>query len=257
MITLLSPAKKISKDCFSVTGRLQLPEFLDNSQILVNNLKNLDPSDYMSIMNISESLATLNWERMQKWNSNFNSKNSREAIYSFEGDTYSGFDVGSLKNEDIQFADSNIRILSGLYGLLKPLDLIKPYRLEMGTKFENEKGKNLYDYWGNQLSERIREDLKGHKAKVIINCASIEYFKSVKIKSNTIPIITPQFKEWKNGSLKMISFFAKKARGMMARYIVQNKIENKNDILKFNLGGYKYQPSLSSSLDPVFTRDQA
>jgi cytoplasmic iron level regulating protein YaaA (DUF328/UPF0246 family) len=257
MITILSPAKKLSKDCYSVTNDYHLPKYIDKSRVLVNGLKNLDPVDYMSLMNISESLATLNWERMQKWNSNFNSKNSREAIYSFSGDTYTGFDVSSLNDEDLKFADLNLRILSGLYGLLRPLDLIMPYRLEMGTKLENNKGKDLYEYWGSSLGENIIEELKVHKNPVVINCASLEYFKSIKFKTNNIDIITPQFKDWKNGKLKIISFYAKKARGMMARFIVKNKIENKNDILKFDLGGYKYQPSLSSSLEPVFTRDQA
>lgn len=257
MITILSPAKKISKDCSAVTKSYHVPEFLDNSKVLVDSLKTLDPLDYMSLMSISEPLAKLNWERMQQWTSNFNSHNSREAIYSFNGDTYSGFDVDSLSNKDIQFADSNVRILSGLYGLLKPLDLIMPYRLEMGTKFKNIKGENLYEYWGSSLGEKICKELESHKSQIIINCASIEYFKSVKLEAGRIKVITPQFKDWKNGKLKIISFYAKKARGMMARFIVKNKIENKNDILKFNLGGYKYQPSLSSPLDPVFTRNQA
>ena len=257
MITILSPAKKLSKDCFSVTKDYHLPEFLDISSVLVERLKNLDPLDYMSLMSISETLATLNWERMQRWTPNFNSKNAREAIYSFKGDTYSGFDVDSLSNKDLAFADSNVRILSGLYGILKPLDLIMPYRLEMGTKFENAKGKNLYEYWGNLLAEKICKDLQSHRSQIIINCASLEYFKSVKLEVDTVKVITPQFKDWKNGKLKIISFYAKKARGMLARFIVKNKIKNKNDILKFNLGGYKYQPSLSSPLEPVFTRDQA
>ena len=257
MLTILSPAKKISKDCFSVTQKYRLPEFLDDSKVLVESLKNLNPPDYMSLMSISESLATLNWERMQKWDSNFNSQNSREAIYSFKGDTYSGFDVDTLNNTDIKFADSNIRILSGLYGLLKPLDLIMPYRLEMGTKFRNTRGKDLYEYWGSLLSEKIQKDLLCHKSPVLINCASVEYSKSVKLKGDMIKVITPHFKDWKNGKLKIVSFYAKKARGMMARFIVKNQIENKKDILEFNFGGYKYQPSLSSPLNPVFTRDQA
>ncbi|MDC0384330.1 peroxide stress protein YaaA [Candidatus Marinimicrobia bacterium] len=257
MITVLSPAKKLSKECFSQTGSSRKPQFLDRSENLVNSLKKLDPVDYMGLMNISDSLAMLNWERMQKWNSNFNKKNSREAIYSFAGDTYSGFDALTLNNKDIKFADSNIRILSGLYGLLRPLDLIMPYRLEMGTKFSNEIGSNLYAYWDSLIASSIHNDLKNHNSKYIINCASLEYFKSVNLKKNKLNVITPQFKDWKNGKLKIISFYAKKARGMMARYIVTNKIENEADILKFNLGGYKFEPALSNPSEPVFTRNQA
>jgi cytoplasmic iron level regulating protein YaaA (DUF328/UPF0246 family) len=257
MITVLSPAKKISKECFSLTDTDQKPQFLDRSKNLVKSLKKLDPIDYMGLMNISESLAMLNWERMQKWNSDFNKKNSREAIYSFAGDTYSGLDTQTLNNKDIKFADSNIRILSGLYGLLRPLDLIMPYRLEMGTKFSNEVGSNLYDYWGSLIASSIHNDLKNHNSKYIINCASLEYFKSVNLKKNKLNVITPQFKDWKNGKLKIISFYAKKARGMMARYIITNRIENEAEILKFDLGGYKYEPALSSPNEPVFTRNQA
>ena len=257
MITVLSPAKKLSKECFSLTETEQKPQFLDRSENLVNSLKKLDPTDYMGLMSISESLAMLNWERMQKWNSDFNKNNSREAIYSFAGDTYSGLDAQTLNNKDIKFADSNIRILSGLYGLLRPLDLIMPYRLEMGTKFSNEIGSNLYAYWDSLIASSIHNDLKNHYSKYIINCASLEYFKSVNLKNNNLNVITPQFKDWKNGKLKIISFYAKKARGMMARYIITNRIENEADILKFDLGGYKFEATLSTPDEPVFTRNQA
>ena len=208
-------------------------------------------------MGISENLAELNWERMQQWNEIFKPENSREAIFSFMGDTYSGLDADSLGTQELDFAQSNIRILSGLYGVLRPLDLMQPYRLEMGTKFANARGKNLYDYWEDSLSNHIKKELIGHKENIVLNCASIEYFKVIDRPSLDINVITPQFKDMKNGQYKMISFFAKKARGMMARYVVQNRIENVNDILTFDLGGYSFNKSLSTPNQPVFTRSQS
>lgn len=256
MITLLSPAKKISKDCSALSENYKEPQFLDKAKILVDRLKRLDLLDYMSLMNISESLAMLNWERMQNWDTDFKSYNSREAIYSFAGDTYTGLDASSLTEKNLLFADSNIRILSGLYGILRPLDLIKPYRLEMGTKFGSENSRNLYEFWDETLENSIIEDLKNHKSQTVINCASIEYFKSVKKIDLKAKIITPQFKDWKNGKFKIISFYAKKARGMMARFIIKNKLVDEGDILDFNYGGYSFDESTSTPSEPVFTRNQ-
>ena len=257
MITVLSPAKKLSKDCFVKKNSDCLPQFLNDSSGLVRQLKKMTPPEFMSLMGISENLAELNWERMQEWNSSFNSNNSREAIYSFMGDTYTGLDADSLTKKDLDFAQNNTRILSGLYGLLRPLDLMKPYRLEMGTRFANPRGNNLYDYWNDLLVENINKELKNHKNNIVINCASVEYFKAIDRPLLNADIVTPQFKEMKNGKLKMISFFAKKARGMMARYIIQNHIESPRDILAFNLGGYNYDSSISTPNQPVFTRSQA
>ena len=257
MLTVLSPAKKLSKDCFVKTDHYQTPQFLEDSKGLVKELKKMAPLDFMSLMGISENLAELNWERMQEWNEIFKPENSREAIFSFMGDTYSGLDADSFTAQDLGFAQNNIRILSGLYGVLRPLDLMKPYRLEMGTKFASARGKNLYDYWEDSLSNYIKKELKEHKENVLLNCASVEYFKSIDRPSLNVNVITPQFKDMKNGKYKMISFFAKKARGMMARFIVQNRIENVNDILTFDLGGYSYNKSLSTPIQPVFTRSQS
>ena len=178
-------------------------------------------------------------------------------FFSFKGDTYSGLDADSLSDQDLNFAQKNIRILSGLYGILRPLDLMKPYRLEMGTNFENNKGKNLYKYWDDSLAINIKKDLKNHNERVVINCASLEYFKAIDRSSLDADVVTPQFKDMKNGQFKMISFYAKKARGMMARFIIQNRIESVNDILSFNLGGYNYNASLSLPNQPVFTRSQS
>ena len=257
MLTVLSPAKKLSNECCSVTENPQSPQFLNQSEELVTQLKQMDPVDLMSLMGISENLATLNWERMQAWNKPFKTDNSREAVYSFQGDTYIGLDVETLGSDDLQFAQNNIRILSGLYGILRPLDLIMPYRLEMGTKLKNRLGNNLYEYWNDRLAHSFNKELNSHGRNVVINCASVEYFKSIDRPALGAKVITPQFKEIKEGKLRMISFFAKKARGMMARFIIQNRIENEKDILAFNLGGYTFNYSLSTPLEPVFTRPQA
>ena len=257
MLTVLSPAKKLSNECCSDTENPQPPQFLNQSEELVTQLKQMDPVALMSLMGISENLATLNWERMQIWNKPFKPDNSREAVYSFKGDTYIGLDVETLGSNDLQFAQNNIRILSGLYGILRPLDLIMPYRLEMGTKLKNRLGNNLYEYWNDTLAHSFNKELTSHDRNVVINCASVEYFKSIDRPALGANVITPQFKEIKEGKLRMISFFAKKARGMMARFIIQNRIENEKDILSFNLGGYSYDPSLSTPFIPVFTRPQA
>ena len=257
MLTVLSPAKKLSNNCTGRTNNYEIPRFLNKSERLVMQLKNLDPSDFMSLMGISEKLAVLNWERIQNWAKKFKPDSSMESAYCFMGDTYTGLDADSLSSKDMNFAQGNIRILSGLYGVLRPLDLMMPYRLEMGTKLKNEFGDNLYDYWGDTLAKSINEDLKDHDQSVVINCSSIEYFKSIDRPALQAEVITPQFKEIKNGKLKMISFFAKRARGMMARHIIQNQLKRKEDILSFNLGGYSYDSSISTPYTPVFTRSQA
>ena len=257
MITVLSPAKKLSKECIKKTENHNKPRFLDQSSELVNQLKFMEPGDLMSLMGISENLAILNWERMQNWNRSLRPESSMESAYCFLGDTYTGLDAESLNDNDMDFAQKHTRILSGLYGILRPLDLMMPYRLEMGTKLKNKVGKDLYEYWGDTLSNSISEELSNHEHNVVINCASIEYFRSIDRPSLNAEVITPQFKEYKNGKLKMVSFFAKRARGMMARYIIQNKINDGKDILSFNLGGYSYDPSISSPASPVFTRTQA
>ena len=257
MITVISPAKKLSKDCLGRTNRYELPKFLDRSEELVSQLKGLEPIELMSLMNISENLAILNWERLQNWNSLFGPNNSMESAYCFLGDTYTGLDAESLSDDEMSFAHENTRILSGLYGILRPLDLMMPYRLEMGTKLKNKNGNDLYEFWGDALAKSINDDLKGHENKVILNCASVEYFKSIDRPALEADVITPQFKDFKNGKLKIISFFAKKARGMMARYVITNQLTSQEDILSFDLGGYRYDPKISSPSQPVFTRFQA
>jgi len=256
MITILSPAKKLSPKC-SVNGSAYTkPVFLNQSENLVEILRSFDPIGLQSLLRISENLAELNWERFQSWTSDFSPDIARQAVYSFMGDTYTGLDADTLSEKDIIFAQDKVRILSGLYGVLKPLDLMLPYRLEMGTRLDNKKGKNLYEFWGDSLSVSISQELEDHKDRTVINCASKEYFKSINKSSLNANIVIPEFKEIKNGKTRMISFFAKKARGMMARFIVENRIEDAGQILDFNMAGYKYDPLLSEDARPVFTRVQ-
>jgi len=254
MITILSPAKKLSSNCSAYGTNYSYPKFLDASKKLVKSLKRFDPPALQSLMGISEKLSELNWERYRAWVYPASPEISREAIYTYMGDTYTGLDALTLSGDDINFAQNNTRILSGLYGLLKPLDLIQHHRLEMGTKLVNEFGNNLYEYWSSSLSKSISEELKNHNNSTIINCASVEYFKSIDFPELNNPVVTPQFKEMKKGKFRIVSFYAKKARGMMARYIIQNRIQNPNDIRSFNLDGYSYNESLSTLLTPVFTR---
>ena len=257
MITVLSPAKKLSAECHAHGTTFTQPQFLTQSNKLVKKLQTFDPPALQSLMSISEKLSMLNWERYKVWKTSFKPESARQAVYTFMGDTYNGLDVETLNDDDILFSQDNTRILSGLYGILKPLDLMMPYRLEMGTKLENEVGKNLYEFWGSKLSKSLSKELNGHKTKTIINCASVEYFNSIDNHDLKAEIVTPVFKEIKNGKPRIISFFAKKARGMMARFIIQNRIENIDDILAFDFGGYRYNDSLSSPFQPVFTRAQA
>lgn len=257
MITVISPAKKLSDECHAYEADHSQPAYLVKSTELVDQLKSYEPSHLQSLMGISEKLSVLNWERYQSWNPSFSSNNSRQAFFTFKGDTYTGLDADTLSSEDLSFSQNHTRILSGLYGVLKPLDLIMPYRLEMGTKIENKFGKNLYDFWGDELVADLEKDLSNHDSRYIVNCASVEYFKSIDKDSLSGKVITPVFKEIKEGKARIVSFFAKKARGMMARYIIQNQINDPDQIRKFDLGGYEYNDSLSNTMEPVFTRVQA
>tara|TARA_B110000008_G_C16973740_1_gene564986 strand:+ start:2126 stop:2899 length:774 start_codon:yes stop_codon:yes gene_type:complete len=257
MITVISPAKKLSDECHAYKADHSQPTYLSRSAELVSKLKSYEPSYLQSLMGVSEKLSVLNWERYQSWNPSFSIDNSRQAFFMFKGDTYTGLDADSLSKDDLSFSQKHTRILSGLYGLLKPLDLIMPYRLEMGTKMENKFGKNLYDFWGDELVGGLEKDLADHESRFIVNCASVEYFKSIDKNSLSDMVITPTFKEIKNGKARIVSFFAKKARGMMARYIIKNKINDPREIVKFDLDGYEYNNDLSSVSEPVFTRAQA
>ena len=256
MIALIAPAKRLDYDSDLSVEDFSIAEHLKESKKLIKELQKKSPEDLSSLMGLSENLSVLNFERNMNWQVPKKPSNEvRQAIFAFKGDVYVGLDSETLSKSDIKYAQKNLAILSGLYGLLKPLDLMYPYRLEMGTKMKNENGKNLYEFWGNKITTSINALAKKNNSKGIINLASVEYFSSVKTENLDLPVYSPVFKDFKNGKYKIISFFAKKARGSMARFVIQNKIKNPADLNKFNLGGYKYSKKDSSEYSPVFLRN--
>ena len=255
MIALIAPAKRLDYDSDLSVEDFSIAEHLKESKKLIKELQKKSPEDLSSLMGLSENLSVLNFERNMNWQVPKKPSNEvRQAIFAFKGDVYVGLDSETLSKSDIKYAQKNLAILSGLYGLLKPLDLMYPYRLEMGTKMKNENGKNLYEFWGNKITTSINALAKENNSKGIINLASVEYFTSVKTENLDLPVYSPVFKDFKNGKYKIISFFAKKARGSMARFVIQNKIKNPADLNKFNLDGYKYSKKDSSEYSPVFLR---
>ena len=256
MIVLIAPAKRLDYDSDLSVEDFSVAEHLKESKELIKELQKKSPEDLSSLMGLSENLSMLNFERNMNWQVPKKPSNEvRQAIFAFKGDVYVGLDSETLSKSDIKYAQKNLAILSGLYGLLKPLDLMYPYRLEMGTKMKNEKGKNLYEFWGNKITESINVLAKKNNSKGIINLASVEYFTSVKTENLDLPVYSPVFKDFKNGKYKIISFFAKKARGSMARFVIQNKIKKPEDLNKFNLDGYKYSKKDSTEYSPVFLRN--
>jgi hypothetical protein len=254
MLAVVSPAKKLDINPINRTLDLTQPALLDQASALAGTAKRLRPSDLQSLMGISEKLADLNHDRFQQFSTPFTPTNSKPAVLTFNGDTYTGFDAPTLTDSDLEWAQDHIAILSGLYGLLRPLDLIQPYRLEMGTKLETPKGRNLYEFWGDQITDQINERMKEHSNRTLINLASNEYFKSVRSPSLQGEVVTPAFKEIRDGQPKMISFMAKRARGMMARFIVENRIDTPEGLKDFTSGGYAYNPALSAGTTWTFTR---
>ena len=257
MIIVLSPAKSIDFETKPTTKKATQPEFLDDSQALVDILKDYSPDKLGSLMGISDKLANLNAARYGSWSTPFDADNAKQAILSFTGDVYQGLDANTLDTKGLNYAQKHVRIVSGLYGLLKPLDYMQPYRLEMGTKLATDKGNNLYEYWGTALNEKLQEAFKKDKHPVLINCASKEYFTALKLKDLPNRIITPTFKDWKNGQYKQINFYAKKARGLITRYAIDNKIENPEDLKNFDYDGYSFNAEGSTENDWLFTRKQA
>ena len=256
MLMVISPAKTLDFDSPLATTKNSQPRFLDQSQQLINELQKLAPHDISNLMSVSDKIGTLNFDRFQTWQQPFNDDNARAAVLAFKGDVYTGMQVQSFKASDFTFAQKHLRILSGLYGLLRPLDLMQAYRLEMGTKFANQGGKNLYEFWDNKITEVLNQDIKGSGNKVLVNLASNEYFKSVQLKQLDSDVITPVFKDFKNGKYKIISFYAKKARGMMAAYIIKNKIKSVEEIKGFDVDGYSFNGEMTSGADWVFTREE-
>jgi len=256
MLIVVSPAKNLDYESPLATAQFTQPNLLEHSQALIDVCKKLSPADISSLMGVSDKIAGLNAARFGQWEQPFTSENARQAVLAFNGDVYTGLDASSFSEEDFAFSQSHLCILSGLYGLLKPLDLMQPYRLEMGTKLANSRGDNLYQFWGDIITNELNSALLAQGDDILINLASTEYFKSVKKKQLKATVITPSFKDWKNGQYKMISFFAKKARGLMARYIIQNQITQIEQLKLFDVAGYTYSDELSKGNDIVFTRRQ-
>ena len=256
MLIVVSPAKTLDYETPPKTKINTIPDYLDDSQQLINRLRRFSSLDIAELMKVSKKIADLNFDRYEAWNKKFTEKNAKQAALAFKGDVYTGLDAETFSAADFKFAQKHFRILSGLYGLLRPLDLMQPYRLEMGTKLETDRGKNLYEFWGSTITEGLNKQLKKSKSKHLINLASNEYFKAVKPKELDAEIITPEFKEFKNGDYKMIGIYAKKARGMLSRYIIKNKLTDPEDIKSFNDEGYKFNKKLSNGNKWVFTRKQ-
>lgn len=256
MLHLISPAKTLDFTTAPVTKRATEPRFLEHSQQLITQLRDLSPDDVASLMHISQKLGELNHARFHDWHLPFTPDNAKQAILAFKGDVYTGMNAETFSEDDFSEAQQHLRILSGLYGLLRPLDLIQAYRLEMGTGFANTGGKNLYEFWGETLTQALNKDLATHAHKTVINLASNEYWSAIKPKQVNGEIITPVFKDTKNGKQKIISFFAKKARGMMSAFIIQNRIHEPDAIKEFNLAGYSFDTKQSTANNWVFTRPE-
>jgi len=256
MIAVLSPAKKLTEKDPNQIPETTLPQFMSESDALMKKLKTLKPSGLSKLMKISPKLADLNYSRNQDWTNKFNTKNAHPAALSFDGEVYWGLEAETFKKGDFKFAQKHLRILSGLHGVLKPLDLIKPYRLEMGSKFSVGRNKNLYEFWGDKITEVLAEDLKATKSKAIVHLASNEYFKSVDTKKLDTEIITMHFRDLKNGVYKPLFAYVKRARGQMAAFIVKNRLKKVEDCKAFDTKGYRYNSKLSEGNDWVFTRDK-
>jgi cytoplasmic iron level regulating protein YaaA (DUF328/UPF0246 family) len=254
MLLVVSPAKNLDYESSIPSVTPTQPRFETQIKSLIETCRHLSPADLSSLMGISDKLALLNAERFNSFSLPFDERNARPALYAFNGDVYTGLDALSLAPDAVAYAQSHLRILSGLYGLLRPLDLMQPYRLEMGIKLKTERGKNLYEYWDTQITELLNKDIAEQGDNVLVNLASNEYFSAVKKKSLNAMVITPQFKDEKNGQYKIISFYAKKARGLMARYVIENQINSVADLKAFDYGGYAFDESSSSETDLVFKR---
>ncbi|MEL6493975.1 MAG: peroxide stress protein YaaA [Cyanobacteria bacterium J06623_7] len=259
MLILLSPAKTLDFTTPAPIKNFSQPDFLDDTATLVQQLKQLSAAEISSLMKISDKLGELNSDRFQAWQKDFDDTSAKQALLAFQGDVYQGMAVDNYQPEDFDYAQQHLRILSGLYGVLRPLDLIQPYRLEMGTKLAHAKlqgltANTLYEFWADKLTQAINQQLEDSQQKTVINLASNEYFKAVKPKLLAGEVIAPVFKDWKNGKYKIISFYAKKARGMMASYIIKNRIEDVAKLQNFSEAGYAYNSELSEPNSPNFTR---
>jgi len=255
MLTVISPAKTLDYETPPVTDRFTQPQYLDHSQELIQILRELAPAQISELMHLSDKLAGLNAARFGSWNPAFTPDNAKQALLAFKGDVYTGLDATTLADADFSYAQDHLRMLSGLYGLLRPLDLMQPYRLEMGTKLANARGKDLYAFWGTRISEWLNEALAEQGDDLLLNLASNEYFSAVKRTALKARIINTEFRDLKNGQYKIISFYAKKARGMMSRFVIQERINTPDALKQFDAQGYYYSADHSKPDNLVFLRD--
>jgi len=256
VLIVISPAKTLNYETPATTKKSSQPALLDESQELIDGLKKLAPQDIAKLMGVSDKLGTLNYDRYQQWQQPFNKDNAKQALLAFKGDVYTGLNAESFGPVELAFAQKHLCILSGLYGVLKPLDLMQAYRLEMGTKFNNSRGKDLYEFWGERITVLLNKQLKSLKSDVLVNLASNEYFKSVKLNALNANVVTPIFKDKKNGQYKIISFYAKKARGLMSAYAIEKGITDAAKLKRFNREGYAYSKESSNESEWVFTREE-
>ncbi|MDF1816602.1 MAG: peroxide stress protein YaaA [Verrucomicrobiales bacterium] len=256
MLAVISPAKTLDYESACPPHNPTQPEFLDDSEELIAVLRKKTRPQLADLMSISEKLADLNFTRYKEWHRPFNEDNARAALLAFKGDVYTGFTLNTYGKRDFNFAQDHLRILSGLYGVLRPMDLMQPYRLEMGTKLKNPRGKDLYEFWDRKITDAIDEAVQKSGSDQLINLASNEYFSAIKKSALKSHIITPVFKDLKNEKYKIISFYAKKARGMMCDYMIKNRLKNPEELKKFNTAGYTYNKDMSDNVSWVFTRDE-
>lgn len=256
MLITLSPSKGQDFELAAPTNTFTIPQQLKDSEKLIKQLRKLSVEEIKKLMSLSDNLAELNFQRYKDFGLPFNQQNAKQAIFAFKGDVYSGINTSSMTQQDFEYAQNHVRILSGLYGYLRPLDLIQPYRLEMKTKLENSKGADLYQFWGESITNFLNDEFKTHSQKVLVNLASNEYWKSVQPKKINAKVINVAFKEVKDGKARIIAIFAKKARGMMTDFIVRNRVETVDEIKDFNYENYKFDASASNENSFVFTRPQ-
>ena len=255
MLTVISPAKTLDFDTPPTTRKATQPQFIERSAELVEDARALSPDDIRQLMGVSEKIAELNHQRFMNWGMPFSLDNAKQSLLAFKGDVYTGLQAETLSAGELNFAQKHLRILSGLYGLLRPLDLMQPYRLEMGLKFANRGGGNLYEFWGDAITRALETQLKKSGSKVLVNLASNEYFKSIRARELDADILTPVFKDLKGDKYKIISFYAKKARGQMARFIIDRELNEPDGLKKFRTDGYRYNKAESTARELVFTRD--
>ncbi len=257
MLMVISPAKTLDYETPATTSRHTLPEHLDDAQQLIDQLRDYSPAQVAELMHLSDKLAALNVARFGSWSREFTPDNAKQALLAFKGDVYTGLQADDFSEADFDFAQQHLRMLSGLYGVLRPLDLMQPYRLEMGTKLENPRGKDLYAFWGERISQWLNQALEQQGDDILLNLASNEYFGAVKRKALKARVIETEFRDQKNGDYKIISFYAKKARGLMARYVIRHRLRDPAALTAFDSEGYYFSPAHSSDDKLVFLRDHA